>query len=402
MNSDLQKNGARCLLIFTLSRLEDVVGKGNIWYVRHYENHFDEVYVAYLFGKERSTLTQGNTTLISLAGRSRWLNLALAPLRLYRLARRLRPTIYLTADQILSWWTGLMLRWSMGAKVVLMPVSMPEQLYRDRGVSQTGMPIFLERQCLAASYRAAYKVLTAHAFGDFVNWLENEPAAKDKLIVLKTLVDALPTPSFLASLDCLKHPNQAGGLVQVIYVGRLHPEKLVDHLLRVMDVVKRKGYGDERIRLHIVGDGPHRAELEAITKSLGIVSSVIFHGSVGNSELPALLVSVDMFASTLTGTSLREAALCRLPVVAYDRDWVHGLLIHEKTALLVTPGDIEGFAGAVIRLAENPQLRQTLAENVYQLALTFWSISALKDSLVELDRALSDCSHEGSKLGASA
>ena len=402
MTSKSGEGQSRRLMIFTPSRLDDVTGKGNVWYVRHYENYFDEIHVAYLFGKTKCTLTQGKTTLISLAGRSRWLNLVLAPLRLYSLARSIRPTIYLTGDQILSWWTGLVLRWIMGAKVILMPVSMPEQLYRDRGVSQTGLPIFIERRFLAASYRAAHRILTAYAFGDFVNWLENEPAAKHKLIVLKTLVDALPTPNFMASLGNLKHRRPAEPLFQVVYVGRLHPEKLVDHLIRIMEVVRRKGYGAERIRLNIVGDGPHRSQLEVMTKDLGLVSSVVFHGSVENSDLPELLVGVDAFVSTLTGTSLREAALCRLPILAYDRDWIHGLLVHEETALLIAPGDIEGFANAVIRLAENPQLRQTLADNVYQLALTFWSVSALKDALAELDRALSSCSRPEKEVGVSA
>ncbi|MBA5867368.1 MAG: glycosyltransferase [Nitrospira sp. CR1.3] len=381
---------SRRLMIFTPSRLEDVSGKGNVWYVRHYEQYFEKVYVAYVFGREKRTLSEGNTTLISVAGQSRWLNLLLAPIRLLLLARSIRPTVYLTGDQVLSWWTGLLLRWVMRAKVVLMPVSMPEQLYRDRGVSQTGLPIAIERRCLAASYRAAHRILTAQAFGDFVHWLENEPATKDKLIVLKTVVDALPTPKFLASLSHLDQRRSNDRFFQTVYVGRLHAEKLVDHLLRVMYVIKGKGYGAERIRLHIVGDGPQRSHLEAMAKDLDLIASIVFHGSVDNADLPPLLAGFDAFVSTLTGTSLREAALCRLPIVAYDRDWIHGLLVHEKTALLIRPGEIEEFADAVIRLMENPDMRRTLAENVHQLALSYWSVSSLKDSLAELDRALSD------------
>jgi len=392
----------RRLLIFTPSRLEDVMNKGNVWYVRHYENYFDEVCVAYVFGKEKRSVTQGKTTLTSVAGSSKWLNLALAPVRLFRLARRMQPTMYLTGDQILSWWTGILLRIFMRARVVLMPVSMPEQLYRDHGVSQTGLPIFIERRCIAASFRAAHKILTAQAFGDFVNWLRDAPAAKDKLIVLKTVVDALPTPNFLASLDRLDGRRQKAPYFRLVYVGRLHAEKLVDDLLRVMNAVAKRGYGAERMRLHIIGDGPHRDTLEAMTSNLGLAGSVIFHGSVDNSNLPPLLASMDAFVSTLTGTSLREAALCRLPVVAYDRDWVHGLLIDEKTALLVRPGDIDGFADAVIRLSESPRLREILAENIHVLALTFWSQSSLQESLAELDRMISDCSQRNIQFRLSA
>src|SRR5262245_28005124 len=379
----------RRLFLFTLSRLDDVRSKGNVWYVRHYENYFDEVWVAYVFGKKRCSITQGKTTLTSVAGSSKWLNLALAPVRLYLLARKIRPTVYLTGDQILSWWTGLLLRILMKARVVLMPVSIPEQLYRDRGVSQTGLPIVIERRCIAASYRAAYKILTARAFGDFVTWLKNEPAARNKLVVLNTLVDALPTPGFLAALGRLDGHRVAERCFQLIYVGRLHAEKMVDDLLRVMNVVGKRGFGPDRIRLHIVGDGPQRKNLEALTKDLGVGESVVFRGSVDNADLPHMLAKMDAFVSTLTGTSLREAALCQLPIVTYDRDWVHGLLVHEETALLVAPGDIEAFAEAVIRLVENPRLSRILAEGAYQLALTLWSESSLKDSLAELDRAVS-------------
>lgn len=392
----------RRLLIFTPSRLDDVVSKGNVWYVRHYENYFDEVCVAYVFGAGKRSLTQGKTTLASVAGSSKWLNLALAPLRLYRLARTIQPTVYLTGDQILSWWTGLLLRLLMKAKVVLMPVSMPEQLYRDRGVSQTGLPIFLERRCIAASFRAAHKILTAQAFGDFVNWLKNEPAAKGKLIILKTVVDALPTPGFLASLERVDGQVHKATQFQLVYVGRLHAEKLVDDLLRVLHALRQKGYREDRIKLHIVGDGPHRTTLEATTRDLGLGGSVIYHGSLNNADLPPFLASMDAFVSTLTGTSLREAALCRLPIVAYDRDWVHGLLVDGVTALLVRPGDIEGFADAVIRLSVDRELRQTLARNIHQLALRLWSVSALKGSLEELDHALSEHNERAHGMKVSA
>jgi len=380
-----------------------MVNKGNMWYVRHYELFFDEVYVAYVFGGEALSFTQGKTTLISVAGRSKWLNLALAPVRLYRLAKRVRPTMYLTADQILSCWTGLLLRVLMKAKVILMPVSMPEQLYRDRGLSQTGMPIVLERRCIAASFRSAYKVLTAHAFGDFVNWLENNPAAKKKLIIVNTVVDALPTPTFMALADRLDQRRQTPPThFHVVYVGRLHVEKLVDELLLALNAVTKKWHGTPNVRLHIVGDGPCRGVLEAMAKDLGLSGSVVFHGAVANADLPPLLASMDAFVSTLTGTSLREAALCRLPVIAYDRDWIHGLLVNERTALLVRSGDVEGFADAVIRLSNDVGLRQRLAENIHQLALTLWSISSLKDSLEALDRTLSDCSDSVVELNASA
>ncbi len=379
----------RRLMVFTISRMEDVQAKGNVWYVRHYESYFDEVYVVYLFGREKRAVSEGRITLVSLAGRSRWLNLILAPIRLYLLARKIGPSVFLTSDQVFSWWTGMLLRWLMGAKIVLMPVSMPNQLYQDRGASQTGLPISAERLFLAASYWTADKIITARAFGGYVDWLANEPIAKRKLIVLRTVVDALPTPAFFDSLSRIGCRRKCIPWFQLIYVGRLHREKLVDHLLQVMEIVRCEGYDEKKMRLKIVGDGSDRYRLEGLAKELKVDNSVEFHGAVSNSELPSLLVQADAFVSPLTGTALREAALCRLPIVAYDRDWIHGLLVHETTALLVPSGDIKGFAAQVIRLARDPLLRQTVAENAYQLAQDLWSISSLQESLALLARATS-------------
>jgi len=362
------------IFVFGVGRLEDVIAKGNPWYVRAYEEGFERVTFAYPIGKHEPQ-HQGRTWLISLGtGRQRdWL---FAPWRLYKLAKELKPTTYMTADQWYAWWTGLLLRWLLGAKVVLLPVSMPDQLYADHGATITGYPYFIDRLLQRLSFATSSYVWTSAAFGSFVEWLSNDRRAKDKLIITPSLAEAQLTEPFRA-LKPVKRDR--GEKFRIIYVGRLHPEKLVDHLIRMFALLLPKDY-----ELVIVGDGSARGDLEALATKLNVRDRVEFKGALPNDQIPAILQSCDVFASTLTGSSLREAALAGLPIVVYDRDWVHGLFVHEENALLCPSGGLAQMARNIERLRADPELADRLATNARQLAEELWTMKNVRASLIQM------------------
>ncbi len=90
--------------------MDDMLKKGNIWYVRHYESYFDKVYVVYLFGSPHESILNKNTTLVSLGTGNRLIDLIFAPYRLYKFAKKNKPTAYLTADLVFSWWTSWLIK----------------------------------------------------------------------------------------------------------------------------------------------------------------------------------------------------------------------------------------------------------------------------------------------------
>ena len=55
----------KSILIFSVSKLEDMQEKGNMSYIKHYEVYFNDVYMVYLSGKAESFIN-GNTHFISL------------------------------------------------------------------------------------------------------------------------------------------------------------------------------------------------------------------------------------------------------------------------------------------------------------------------------------------------
>jgi glycosyltransferase involved in cell wall biosynthesis len=238
------------------------------------------------------------------------------------------------------------------------------------------------------SFAAADGILTATSCGSFSESLASHPIASKKLIVTQTIADVLPSVGFFDTLEkrlssgetMMKKPEK----IHLITVGRLHQEKMFGDLIRMAAVLKEKGPPLRGVILTLVGDGPERGFLEKLAQELGVLDSVIFAGALPNEELPKYLSEADVYLSPMTGTSLREAALCGLPIVAYDIDWVHGFLKHDENALLVPRGDYQEMARQVLRLAEDSELRLRLSNNIKELALSLWSPSALKSSLEEV------------------
>jgi glycosyltransferase involved in cell wall biosynthesis len=103
------------------------------------------------------------------------------------------------------------------------------------------------------------------------------------------------------------------GAPLALVVSRLGVEK---NLELALDALARLA----GVRLAIVGDGPHRAELEERARRLGIADRVRFTGALPRESLPDVYASVDAFAFPSTtetqGLVLAEALAAGLPVVA--------------------------------------------------------------------------------------
>lgn len=376
---DQEADQRRKLAIISPATMEQMLDKGNVWYVRHYEAYFDRVYVIYFVGSCHEPVTNGATTLLSLGTGRTKIDLLLAPYRLYRLFQEINPTTCLTADLVYSWWTCWLLKALLGAEICLMPVCMPEEIYRSSGRSLSGfLPIWVERRCISLSFAFADRVLAARYSGGYLDWLGAMRSIREKLLIVDKFAEDLPSKGFFENLRGHNLLRKGSTLV---YVGRLHREKLVEDLVRMMAVIKRLGDPKNAMTLVIIGDGPERPNLEQLARNLSVEDCIRFVGRVRNEDLPNYLLSGFAFVSPLTGLSLIEAALCGLPIVAYEMDWVRGGLKHEETALLVPPGNFEEMARQVLRLVNDEGLRNRLSQNVRNLAWRNWSPEGLRESL---------------------
>jgi glycosyltransferase involved in cell wall biosynthesis len=112
----------------------------------------------------------------------------------------------------------------------------------------------------------------------------------------------------------------------------------------------------------LVGDGPARAEVEALMAPFG--DRVRFAGTVPHQELPALYAAADLYLwpaiNEAYGMAFLEAQAAGLPVVAGRTGGVPAVVAHGITGLLAPIGDAEAFAGAVRRLLDDPAERARL------------------------------------------
>jgi colanic acid/amylovoran biosynthesis glycosyltransferase len=147
-------------------------------------------------------------------------------------------------------------------------------------------------------------------------------------------------------------------------LGRLVEKKGVDVLLRAIAKVGS-------IHLSIAGDGPLRAELESLTKELGIEESVEFFGSISHHEVAAWLSQLDVFVlackqdrnGDMDGIPvvLMEAMSQGVPVISTSLSGISELVVHESTGYLATPGDSVDLANQILRVLSSAELRSQLA-----------------------------------------
>jgi glycosyltransferase involved in cell wall biosynthesis len=131
------------------------------------------------------------------------------------------------------------------------------------------------------------------------------------------------------------------GRVNLLFVGRIIPNKKIDDLIRTFALYQRHLHA--RSRLLLVGDyrGHERYfdRLQEMVRALG-VQEVVFTGHVDDDDLRAAYAAADLFLclSEHEGycVPLVEAMACGVPVVAYDAGAVAetlrggGLLLREK------------------------------------------------------------------------
>ncbi|MGK7861150.1 glycosyltransferase [Falsiroseomonas sp. E2-1-a4] len=153
-------------------------------------------------------------------------------------------------------------------------------------------------------------------------------------------------------------------------VAALRPEKALDRLLRACALLARRRTA---FHLAIIGDGPDRARLQALTASLGLESRVTFAGHVPDPA--AAYRSFDVFALTSDTEqmpfSVLEAMSTGLAVAATDVGDVAAMVATQNRPF-VTPRDDADFAIALATLLEEPARRRNIgAANRSRAVLDF-------------------------------
>ena len=118
-------------------------------------------------------------------------------------------------------------------------------------------------------------------------------------------------------------------------------------------------------RLIVLGEGPLRGHLSALTKALGIADAVKLPGFVANPFASMRRCSVFVLPSRFEGLPgvLIQAMACGAPVVAADCPFGPSEIVtSEESGILVPPEDPDALAEALLSLLRDSARRRALGE----------------------------------------
>ena len=194
--------------------------------------------------------------------------------------------------------------------------------------------------------------------------------------------------------DTLRQSVHADGRL-ILYVGRLVRIKGVDRLIQAMPAVMEK---HPDARLVIVGDGPEKKDLLALSQKLQLRQHTFFRAEMPQESLVEWYSAADLFVlpSRINpsgekegqGVVLLEAMACGLPVVASNVGGIPSIVKHEKTGMLVRPGDAADISAKICMLLEKHDLRHQIIENARHMVLEQFTWETIAESFINTYQAV--------------
>ncbi len=170
-----------------------------------------------------------------------------------------------------------------------------------------------------------------------------------------------------------KEDHRTGETVNILHVGRFDIPKNHPGLLRAFARLHREL---PQCRLHLVGDGESRPEMEVLAKELGIGNAVTFHGMQSN--VYPYLHDADIFVlpSIYEGIPMTiiEAMGTGLPIAASRVGGIPGLLGGGESGMLIENDD-DAIAAALKTLVLDQSLREAYGRKAKENSVRFSSRS---------------------------
>lgn len=163
-------------------------------------------------------------------------------------------------------------------------------------------------------------------------------------------------------------------------VGRMQQVKDQPALARAfVQALRKQPELRDRLRLVMVGGGPLRDEVQAIVADAGLDALCWLPGERRDVADVMRGLSCFVLPSLAEGISntILEAMASALPVIATDVGGNAELVSHERTGLIVPPGDLGAMCDALLHLARNPALAQAMGRAGRDVAERQFSMPAM-------------------------
>ena len=282
----------------------------------------------------------------------------LAPLLHWSALRQ--ATIYKT-NQPDGSWTAIIASKLHSKPVIVRAGYLWAELYRQEG--RSGLKAALIDRLQTFSFKQAIAVcLTTDSMKQHV--IKNYDVSPEKIKLVPNYVD---TYMFHPNPNAIEIKNR------ICYVGRLHPVKNLDMLIKAVAQIPDAS-------LVLIGQGEQLEELNKLAQDRK--AKVDFMGVLPNEQIPQEINRSEVFVlpSVSEGhpKSLIEAMACKSAVIGTDVEGIRNVVTHEENGLICPP-TVEGIRDALRRLLRNEELRVRLGEAARATAVQKYSL----DQIVE-------------------
>jgi sugar transferase (PEP-CTERM/EpsH1 system associated) len=236
--------------------------------------------------------------------------------------------------------------------------------------------------------RRTYKPFVHHYIAlsqDLATYLEQKVAVPSSLITrIHNGVDSTRfCPAHGGRKPLAGSPFNGPGLYVAGTVGRMQDVKAQPILAHAfVQALQAQPVLRERLRLVMVGDGPLRAEAQAVLDAAGVSHLAWLPGE--RADVPDVMRGLDCFvlpslAEGISNTIL-ESMACALPVLATRVGGSPELVVAGGTGILVPAGDVESLASALAAMAADPQRAAAMGRAGRVLVEQRFSLSSMVES----------------------
>ena len=188
-------------------------------------------------------------------------------------------------------------------------------------------------------------------------------------------------------------PDRSDRLPTILYLGTLADWQGLDLLIEAMAKITAQ----QPAQLRIVGRGRHwqRKHLQKRIRKLGMEGSVILDASVPHHEVPGVIAQADVCVAPLAlndrnvtqgccPIKVIEYMACARPIVAANLPVVRELAREDVDALFFAPDDPDDLARQILRVLNDRELAEKLAENAAARARSRFTWHAAQKKLLKV------------------
>jgi len=241
-----------------------------------------------------------------------------------------------------------------------------EQSALHRGLTKVAE--FLYRNCDRL-------VVVTPAFKDYL--IEHSRVPEEKIVVVENGVDSNAFSRVAPNL-ALRRELDAEGRFVVSYIGTIGAAHGLETLLEAASWVRERM---PEVLFLIVGEGADKARMKSLAGSRRL-SNVRFVDQQPRETIPAyisasdacivLLKKAELFKTVLP-TKMLEFMSCARPIILGVDGHARKVMEQANAGIFITPQDPTALVEAVMRLASDPALRESMGRNGRQHILRYFS-----------------------------